>query len=612
MRHASPRLRRGLAAALVSLLTAASAGSLVARAAENNSNNADLAITKTASPSPEVAVGGEIVYTLTVNNYGPRPGTKAEIFDTLPSYVTFKSATVTRESTPADFCEEDGGEVYCRIHGNVRSGGIDNAVVTIVGTVKSIPPGDGKFCNTATVTGNHDDPDPKNNASEACVTVIGRPTTSADLSIDKKADKETVSIGELLTYTVTVHNGGPDAAASVGVEDVLPANVEFVSVDPAAPTCSQAAGIVSCSLGSMANNADKVITIKVRPTVDAGKTVLTNTARVSATEDQYPDNNTDSVDTTVRARADLSITKVADKPTALIGEVLTYTITVSNAGPNAATGVVVNDDIPAQATLVSTASSQGSCNLTDPVVCQLGGLAANASATVTIKVKPNTKGYIANTATAKANEEDLTPASSTTVPTAFVALTGGAFGESIDVRTLLKISVKSGPLASVSLPAGGGGPFTDSAVKVGVTGGLLLQDLLKIELLRASTEGGKKANGDIFVASSADVAKASLVNGLITVEGLHSDCLASTANGASRSSANIADLRIAGIRVNVAAGPNSTVTVPGVGRLILNEQVASGSGLNQTRSVNALHLKLDGFLAKGDIILAHSDCGIDP
>jgi hypothetical protein len=52
--------------------------------------------------------------------------------------------------------------------------------------------------------------------------------------------------------------------------------------------------------------------------------------------------------------------------------------------------------------------------------------------------------------------------------------------------------------------------------------------------------------------------------------------------------------------------------VPGVGTLILNEQLQSGSGLNQTRSVNALHLKLDGLLAKGDVILAHSDCGIDP
>src|SRR5690349_14970074 len=74
MRH-SPRLRRGLTAALVSLVTAVSAGSLVARAADNNANNADLVITKTASPNP-VAVGGQITYTLTVTNNGPRPGTQ--------------------------------------------------------------------------------------------------------------------------------------------------------------------------------------------------------------------------------------------------------------------------------------------------------------------------------------------------------------------------------------------------------------------------------------------------------------------------------------------------------------------------------------------------------
>jgi len=610
----SPRLRRRLAATLLPLLTLASAGTLAARAGTDNSNNADLAITKTATPNP-VAVGGQITYTLIVTNNGPRPGTQVRIHDALPSGVAFVSADVTRKSTPSDFCNRSGGVVDCTIHGNVRPDGSDSVVVTIVGTVTSRP-ATGQVCNTASVTGNHDDPDPdNNNTSTVCTTIAPPSSRHADLSITKTADKDRVSIGEALTYTVTVSNAGPDTAANPQITDVLPADVEFVSVMPGSPTCGQAGGVVSCSLGPIAKDGKSVVTIRVKPTADAGGQTITNCASVAAgEEDSNLENNEACVPTAVRARADLSITKTADKPVALIGEVLTYTITVHNDGPNAATGVGVTDDLPSQAALQSASASQGSCGQTDPVTCSLGSLDSGTSATVTIKVKPTAKGFITNTAsvTTSGKEEDPTPADrSSSVTTVYGALTGGAFGESIDVRTLLGLRVQSGPLASVTLPPAGGGPFTGSAVNLRVGAGLY-SDLLRLDLLRASTEGGHAPDGGIFVASSADVAKASLVNGLITVDGLHSDCRTDNVGGSS-SSANVVNLRIAGLQVNVASGPNSTVTVPGVGQLILNEQVTTGTGpMNQARVVNALHLKLDGLLAKGDVILAHSDCGIDP
>jgi hypothetical protein len=43
-----------------------------------------------------------------------------------------------------------------------------------------------------------------------------------------------------------------------------------------------------------------------------------------------------------------------------------------------------------------------------------------------------------------------------------------------------------------------------------------------------------------------------------------------------------------------------------------NVSVASSADVTGISLVKALHLKLDGLLAKGDVILAHSDCGIDP
>jgi uncharacterized repeat protein (TIGR01451 family) len=620
---ARPRFRRRLAAAVLPLLTLATAGVLDAHAADNNQNNADLAITKTAEPATVVG-GGRVTYTLTVTNNGPRPGTRIRIHDELPAQVGFLSAEVTRNSTPSDSCSHTGNVVDCTIHGNVRPDGSDSVVITIVATVNTGLSQATRICNTATVSGNHDDPDPSNNtvdpnsandSSQACVLVGAAPAQNADLKLTKTADKTRVSIGATITYTLQVHNDGPGQAANPTVTDVLPSHVRYVSVSPVSaggtpPTCGQSDGVVSCSLGPIASGADAApITIKVVATDDAGGSTLQNCATVIAVEDVSHGNDTGCADIDVRARADLSIVKTANRATALIGEPLVYTLKVENSGPNTATGVVVTDTVPSKATLTGVTTTQGSCDHT--VVCTLGDIASRGEATVTITVRPNAKGLVDNTATVKGNEEDPNAADNTSTVhgTAYVALTGSAYGESVDVKTIIGVRVQSGPLASVSLPAGGGGPFGDSAVSVRVTNGLF-SDILRLDALTGTTQGGRSGD-DLYVKSSADVTKVSLANGLITVDALHTECLSSTGAG-SASSANVANLRIAGVLVNVAAGPNSTITVPGVGQLILNEQGSAGAGLNQSRFVNGLHLKLKGLLAQGDVILAHSDCGIDP
>ena len=73
-----------------------------------------------------------------------------------------------------------------------------------------------------------------------------------------------------------------------------------------------------------------------------------NTASVSSlTPDPDPDNNSDTARIPVDTAADLSLTKTALPPLVTAGELLTYTITVSNAGPSAAQDVLVRDDLPA-------------------------------------------------------------------------------------------------------------------------------------------------------------------------------------------------------------------------------------------------------------------------
>ena len=104
--------------------------------------------------------------------------------------------------------------------------------------------------------------------------------------------------------------------------------------------------------------------------------------------------------------ADLAITKVDSADPSRAGRDLTYTITVTNNGPNAATNVTVTDDLPGSLSARSSAASQGSCSGTTVVTCAIGNLANGASATVTIVVRPSSAGTISNTATVSATEAD--------------------------------------------------------------------------------------------------------------------------------------------------------------------------------------------------------------
>lgn len=128
--------------------------------------------------------------------------------------------------------------------------------------------------------------------------------------------------------------------------------------------------------------------------------------------------------------SDLSITKTDSADPAPEGAPLTYTITVSNAGPDASTGVQVVDELPSQVDPVSAAASQGTCDTKGKTVtCALGTLASGASATVTIQVTSKKAGLLSNTATVtSADTDSYMPNNSDTETTQIVAAGGGGGG----------------------------------------------------------------------------------------------------------------------------------------------------------------------------------------
>ena len=105
-------------------------------------------------------------------------------------------------------------------------------------------------------------------------------------------------------------------------------------------------------------------------------------------------------------RADLSVTKTDAPDPVGVGQRLEYTITASNAGPDAASGVTVTDAIPG-GVLVSATASQGSCSGTATVSCSLGSIASGGSATVMIVLTaPNSAQTLTNTASVSASTFD--------------------------------------------------------------------------------------------------------------------------------------------------------------------------------------------------------------
>jgi len=112
-----------------------------------------------------------------------------------------------------------------------------------------------------------------------------------------------------------------------------------------------------------------------------------------------------------RSQADLAVSQTDTPDPVVERSNVTYTLTVMNSGPATATGVALVDRLP-DAVFVSATASQGSCardgkgRRDGTLTCDLGSLAAGATATVTIVVTTSREGTIVNTASVRANEPD--------------------------------------------------------------------------------------------------------------------------------------------------------------------------------------------------------------
>ncbi len=179
-------------------------------------------------------------------------------------------------------------------------------------------------------------------------------TASADLALTKTALPASPTFGQNVVFTLTVTNNGGSAASGVTASDPLPAGLTFVS-DDGAGAYNSATG--QWTIGALASGA--AATLHITCTV-SGQGTIVNTAKVFATSplDPVPANNTATAQFSVGRSADLGVTKTGDA-TVYSGGSITYTITMTNAGPDDALHPWIQDDVPANTTFVSAAASAG-------------------------------------------------------------------------------------------------------------------------------------------------------------------------------------------------------------------------------------------------------------
>jgi uncharacterized repeat protein (TIGR01451 family) len=108
------------------------------------------------------------------------------------------------------------------------------------------------------------------------------------------------------------------------------------------------------------------------------------------------------------------------------GSTLTYTASITNAGPDAASGVTLTDALPATVTFVSASPTCTYSPGPHSVTCEQGTIGAGGSSSPTITVSPGTAGQLSNAVSVTAIGTDPNPGNDSASATTTVSTVAGA------------------------------------------------------------------------------------------------------------------------------------------------------------------------------------------
>lgn len=222
-------------AATGTLANRACAGPNVALDVDTLTPQANLGITKTDGQTTEIP-GTPVAYTIVASNPGLSNAPGATVVDNFPA--TLLGVTWSCSGAGGGTCGAPNGAGNINQVVNLPAGGS----VTFLVNATIDPAATGQLVNTASVVAPAavPDPVPGNNSQTDTDTL----TPQADISVTKTADPTEATVGELVTFTILVANGGPSDAPGVLVEDFFPpelsANLSWTCTGQGGGTCTPA------------------------------------------------------------------------------------------------------------------------------------------------------------------------------------------------------------------------------------------------------------------------------------------------------------------------------------------------------------------------------------
>ncbi len=358
-------------------------------------DNADLSIDKdiSAASSSTPNVGDTVVFEIAITNAGPNTATNVTVADAVPSGFTI--GTINNSGTASSGV----------ISWDIASLPVGTTTVSYEVSVNAPTGAADEYTNTAEVLfSDQNDPDstPGNDDGdqdeddEDAFTITPQ---QVDLSLEKLISNATPNVGETVTFTINISNAGTTTATGVAIQDALPAGFgNLTAISDSGTDNGATVDWTGLSVPAGVNSEVLTFTAEVlAPTGAAGE--YTNSVQVTASDqididstvnnDDGDQSEDDEANVSASPQvADLSIAKTADTTTPNIGDTVTFTVTVTNAGPSVATGVAVSDVLPAGYTLTAV-NNGGSLGGNTASWTGLSVLANNGSITLSYEATVN-------------------------------------------------------------------------------------------------------------------------------------------------------------------------------------------------------------------------------
>lgn len=346
---------------------------------KNNNDSAGINVNPSADLAVEILVNDTnpkfnslVKWTLRVTNNGPDEATGVVVCDLLSKDLIYLSST-------GNYDVKSG---LWNI-GTLEMGkSVSIDIVTLVNKT-------GKITNDANVSGREYDWNLSNNYDNKSIDV----EVCADLAIEKLVNDTAPKFNSLVEWTLRVTNDGPDTATGVVVCDILPEGL--ISIDKSFNG--------TWNVGKLLNNQTKELTI-ICLVNKTGK--LVNIADIAGNEyDCNLTNNIVNKSIEVASSADLFVKKYVNNTAPDFGEIIKWSVVVSNNGPDIATNVRVNDLLDDGLIFVKSSSTKGSYDAKSGI-WTIDSLAPETDETLNIYCKVNKIGKILNFVSVNSTQYD--------------------------------------------------------------------------------------------------------------------------------------------------------------------------------------------------------------